>query len=848
VTAEVPRPVWIPYRAPLYHGPVAKTRVPGHSPQNRQPGLRVTVHSGGGMSFPKSAGFEFLEKAMVQWASPMTERCTPVEKASTMNAKPYAEDWYDIDPEIYEWSVRFFRAIRKLLKVHIKLHATDQVQQGDIFLFNHFSRFETFIPQYLIYEESGAYCCAIASAEFFREDSTLSRYLKRVGVIPHDHPRLFPILATQILRGRKVVIFPEGEMVKDRRVLDTQGHYGIRSRLTGERRKQHTGPAVLAQGIEAFKASIRNSYCGKNHAQLMRWKQELKLDNLDQLLMAALKPTRIVPANITFYPIRSSDNLLPQAVKLFSDNLSLRQLEELQIEGNILLKDTDMDLRMGAPIDPYREWHWWNRYLLHPVSSGFDSPDEAFAFFAFPKSLKQRLLRHYFKKNADATRNEYMEEMYSNLTINLSHLASTLIMHSIGRGQGQIAKQCFYTTLYISIKRLQQYKAIHWHRSLLDPDDYDDFLYGRGKRLEHFIGMAESTGLLTQDQDAYHFSQKLCEEHDIDQIRMENLIAVYSNEAAPIKEVAAVIGQTLEECDRVGKERIARWCFEDECLALRWARKRYLQPRFDEINRRETADADPTPFLLEPERPNGIGILLIHGLLASPAELRQYGEYLAKRNYTVLGVRLKGHGTSPYDLQQRSFEDWYESVEKGYDILSAFCERIFVIGFSTGGALALLLAANRKPDNIAVVAVAVPIKFESPSLLLVPLLEGGNKLLSWVPNFEGIKPFVDNPSEHPNINYHNVPVKSLLELRRLIARVEEAAGRISVPVLLLHADKDPVVSVKSSSILLEELGSGNKRLRIIPAAHHGVLMDNTAGTWQIIDEFLNDHSSGHRRD
>ena len=765
-----------------------------------------------------------------------------------MNAKSYADDWYDIDPEIYEWSVRFFRAIRKLLKVHIKLHATDQVQQGDIFLFNHFSRFETFIPQYLIYEESGAYSCAIASAEFFEEDNTLSRYLKKVGVIPHDHPRLFPILASQILRGRKVVIFPEGEMVKDRRVLDTQGHYSIHSRITGERRKQHTGPAVLAQGLEAFKAAIRNSYCGKNHAQLMRWKQELKLDNLDRLLMAALKPTLIIPANITFYPIRSSDNLLLQAAKFVSDNLSLRQLEELHIEGNILLKDTDMDLRMGRPIDPYHELHWWNRYLLQPASSGFDNLDEVFAIFASPKNLKGALLHHYFKKDADATRNEYMEEIYSNLTINLSHLASTLIMYCIGKGQREIAKQCFYKTLYIAIKRLQQDKAIHWHRSLLNPVDYENLLHGKGKRLENFISMAESAGLLTQDDDAFYFSQKLRMEHDIDTIRMENLIAVYNNEAAPIKEVAAVIQQTLEECDQISRKRIARWCLDDEILALQWARSYYLRPLFDEINQRETANVDPMPFLFEPDRPNGIGVLLIHGLLASPAELRSYGEYMAQQNYTVLAVRLKGHGTSPYDLQEQIYEDWYASVEKAYDILTAFCERIFVIGFSTGGALALLLATNRKAAIIAVVAAAVPIKFENTALLLIPLLEGGNKLLSWVPNFEGIKPFIDNPSEHPNINYHNVPTKSLFELRRLIAKLEETAARMTLPIFILHADKDPVVAVKSSSILLEKLGSNDKRLQIIPAAHHGILMDNTGGTWQIIDEFLNDQLSGPRRD
>ena len=284
-----------------------------------------------------------------------------------MNKIPYPDNWYDIDTTLYNQSVKVIGTVRKMLSVKLKLHADTQVQQGEIFLFNHFSRFETFIPQFLIFEQTGDYCCAIASGEFFEEDTVLARYLQNVGVFPHDHDRLFPLLAAQVLRGRKVIIFPEGGMVKDHRVIDNQGRYSIYSRLTGQRRKQHTGAAVLAQGIEIFKDAIRKAYADKNQAQLLRWKEELQFDSLDQLLTSALKPTLIIPSNITFYPIRSSENLLLTGVELFADNLSLRQTEELLIEGNIMLKNTDMDIRMGTPIEPHKVSNWWNRFLLERV-------------------------------------------------------------------------------------------------------------------------------------------------------------------------------------------------------------------------------------------------------------------------------------------------------------------------------------------------------------------------------------------------------------------------------------------------------------------------------------------------
>ena len=47
-----------------------------------------------------------------------------------------------------------------------------------------------------------------------------------------------------------------------------------------------------------------------------------------------------------------------------------------------------------------------------------------------------------------------------------------------------------------------------------------------------------------------------------------------------------------------------------------------------------------------------------HGLLASPAELRSFGEALRDEGFPVIGVRLAGHGTSPWDLRDRSWQDW----------------------------------------------------------------------------------------------------------------------------------------------------------------------------------------------
>jgi len=755
-----------------------------------------------------------------------------------MQQSAYPEDWPDIDTATYNRSVKLLSTVKNMLNVDIALHADTQMLQGDIFLFNHFSRFETFIPQFLIFEKTGAYSCAIASGEFFTKDTVLSKYLRRVGVYPHDHPRLFAMLAGQLLRGRKVIIFPEGGMVKDRRVVDKRGRYSIYSRITGDRRKQHTGPAVLGQGVEALKTAIRHAFKLNDNGLLRHWRELLDFDSQDELLAAVLKPTLIVPANITFYPIRSSENLLFKSIDLFSGGLGMRQSEELLIESNIILKNTDMDIRMGEPIDPCCVWDKYTHFIIDKVAPDIHELDDVFRLRSAPKNWKERLLGRFFISNAKCSRDQYMERIYANLTVNLSHLASTLIMCLIGAKRQMIEKDRFYTVLYIAIKTLQKNTDIHLHRSLLNPDDYGDLTLGASLRFEQFICRAKEAELLSEKDDCYHFLGKLCADHDFDRIRLENPIAVYNNEAAPLRTIRETLLEADHSYQKITPRQLAAWHFDDEQLALAFEQQRYSTAGNGTVKQQETAIADPSPFFMEPANANGFGVLLIHGLLASPAELRDYGHYLARQGYTVLGIRIKGHGTSPYALRDLSFEDWFESVYRGFHILKLHCPKLFLIGFSTGGALALQLAAQKHPEILGLVAVSVPIKFVNPAFMLVSLLHNTNALVQWVSSYEGVKPFLENTPEHPDINYCNTPVRALYELRRLIQQMETLLPGIDTPTMLLSADQDPVVSVQSAEMVFDRLGAAHKYLHIIKSRRHGILMENPHHTWTLIDAFL----------
>jgi esterase/lipase len=745
----------------------------------------------------------------------------------------------EISPAAYEWTSRLFDLLRKFLKVNVRLHHDEgQLENGDIFVFNHFARFETFIPQYLIYKECGAYCRSVAAGEFFAEDDPFSNYLKSVGAVSNDHPDLFAFLTREIFRGRKVIIFPEGGMVKDRRVIDEFGEYSIYSRKSRERRKQHTGAAVLALAVEAIKAGVKDAHKRGNVRRIEAWAKAAGLEDAESLIRTAKRSTRIVPASITFYPIRVSDNLLRKGAELLNRGLSRRLSEELLIEGNILLKNTDMDIRLSKTIHVDRSWSMIQRALVSRVVRSLGTLDEVFELQRNAGWWAARLLARGMRKNALRIRDDYMRRMYAGVTVNLSHLASSLLLKLSDDGVEDISKEKFRMLLYLCVKRAQREPSLHLHRSLRNPEIYGGLPDGRCSGLDQFAEMATSMGLIIDRDDDYHFLPKLGMEHTFDSIRLENLVEVYANEMAPLKAGRRVISESLREVGQIEKSLLAELRFDDVRIAYAWDTEAFSKPRYHDINDKETASESGEPFLLMPENAPGIGVVLVHGFLASPAELRELGQTLYERGHPVLGVRLKGHGTSPWDLRERSWEDWLDSVQVGCGIMAGIAERYCLIGFSTGGGLALLSAAAQSSGVEGVVAVSVPMIFRNKNMRYVPLMHGANRLIRSISPTDGVMPFRDNQSEHPHINYYHIPIRGLYELGRLVDELRSRVPEVRCQVLLMQGDADPVVDPGSVRVLRDLLDAADVEVKEIASTRHGIVYGNIDGTHEAIVDFV----------
>lgn len=748
---------------------------------------------------------------------------------------------YDIT-STYDWCVKAFRTTRKLLKLNIKLHdehhqpCEKTIKQGDIFLFNHFARFETFIPQYLIHAETGDYCRSIASAEFFA-DERFATFLRSIGVVPNSMPDLFPFLAREILHGRKLIIFPEGGMVKDKQVIDELGQFGIFSRSALKRRKHHRGAAVIALALDAFKTALLRDFSKGYYKNIERWAEQLDFKDSESLMVKALKPTTIVPSHITFYPIRVNDNILHQAAQLLNKGMNKRFAEELIIEGNLLFKHTDMDIRFGRSLIVGKYWKWWEKMLLPNVVHRFESLRELFKLTPEAGHWGGRIHSIGMQAKSSLVRDDYMISMYNAVTVNLSHIASYIILLCHREGMSSISFNRFHKTLYLCIKNIQSSES-HLHRSLKNPQEYGAVIEGGSTRLHQFLGTVKKMGLIKIEDRHYIFQEKLLNEFHFDEIRTENLISVYANELAPLTSITSMIQSSIKKVDEVSIQDIARLRFDDQLLAYHYDKKAYSKPRHLEINQQQTFTQDGQWFYLEGESDESPAALLIHGFMASPAEMRGLAERLHEQGFHVMGVRLKGHGTSPWDLRERNWQDWAASVKRGFNILKAFSSQIHLIGFSTGGLLALQQAVEQPdPALSSVISVSAPVEFRNKNMKFVPLLHQANRIVRWVSS-EGLMPFRPNNTEHPDINYAHIPIRALYQLQKFIEHFFKHEARIACPVGLFQSDQDPVVVPSSVERLFDHIESPYKHIEMINSNRHGIVYEDINHTQQKIIALL----------
>lgn len=227
--------------------------------------------------------------------------------------------------------------------------------------------------------------------------------------------------------------------------------------------------------------------------------------------------------------------------------------------------------------------------------------------------------------------------------------------------------------------------------------------------------------------------------------------------------------------------------------------------------------AGAEPFFFEG---NEIGVLVSHGFTGTTQSMRFLGEALAREGgFTVIGPRLKGHGTDPHDMARSTAEQWIASIEEALALLQARCSSIFVTGLSMGGTLTLYTAAMHSDIIKGAIPINGAIQLNSPDMAMLAYMRGAPEML----------PGIGSDIKKPGIielAYPLTPVRAIREIYALMAVTHDLLPRVVCPTLIFQSKDDHVVPPSNGPFILDHIGATDKRLIWLEDSFHVATLDN----------------------
>lgn len=225
-------------------------------------------------------------------------------------------------------------------------------------------------------------------------------------------------------------------------------------------------------------------------------------------------------------------------------------------------------------------------------------------------------------------------------------------------------------------------------------------------------------------------------------------------------------------------------------------------------------------------------MVLAHGLSEHAGRYEHVAAAFNERGYSLWALDHRGHGRSG---GRPAYVDRFEDL---IEDLHAFMSRAgaelpgrkpFLFGHSMGGCVATGYAI-RHDAELAGLLLSNPLA----TIKTAPGTVAVGRLLSKVAPRLGVysvpadgvsnDPEVVRDYEEDPLNFHGkVPARTIAELGDEVETFAGAAAAITVPVLILYSETDPIVAPEGSRMLAERVGSDDVTIRDFPGLRHELM-------------------------
>lgn len=240
------------------------------------------------------------------------------------------------------------------------------------------------------------------------------------------------------------------------------------------------------------------------------------------------------------------------------------------------------------------------------------------------------------------------------------------------------------------------------------------------------------------------------------------------------------------------------------------------------------------------EGSNGKGVLLVHGLTGTPAEMKFVGRQLNRRGYTVYAPTLTGHCRDEKSLLRTTYEDWLGGLELSLREFSKRVEQVHAAGICVGGGLALCLA-HRAPALLKTVVIySATLNYDGwnapfyyawapygvPLLVRLPFMRrfGFRESNPYGIKSERLRKLVLGNGAAIHGALPRFPMGALYENCRLNRALKRALPSLTIPTLLIHA-KDDDISHPRNPDQIQKLHGGRCEIVLLKDSYHMVHID-----------------------
>jgi acylglycerol lipase len=246
-------------------------------------------------------------------------------------------------------------------------------------------------------------------------------------------------------------------------------------------------------------------------------------------------------------------------------------------------------------------------------------------------------------------------------------------------------------------------------------------------------------------------------------------------------------------------------------------------------------------------------VVLLHGLGEHSGRYPELVARLVARDLAVYALDHRGHGRSAGPRANVGRFDWLvaDAARRIAAARAAQPERpVVLLGHSMGGAIALATVLAH-PGLIRALALSAPAVGADPDQPRGQLALA--RLLSAVaPSVGVLKLPSDGLSRDPSVGrdydrdplvFHGaVPARTLIELLAAMRRIDAAAPRLRVPVLVMHGTDDRLVPLRFTEPVYERLGSADRIIRRYTGFYHELFNEpERARVFADLEDWLERH-------